>query len=412
MGEYDWSKLSPEQEAQFRSEVDGWISRGWLVEHDSSCHEEPVSVLPLLAKVQSHKSSTPVRPCLDYRALNKCIVSHPGGEAPACDERLRAWRQAGPASNFQLLDISKAYLQVRVRPSLLKHQTVLWNGQVYVMERMGFGLSVAPKILDAIVKWVVRNFEGVDNYVDDLRVPDELLEPVARELAKYGLDTKPAEKFTEARVLGLQLEQRTGETCWRRRDGCDMKLPAIPTKRDIFKWCGRLVGHYPVCSWLRPACSYLKRLSSEGNTEWDQSVSLEVAEACHSLVERVSRQDPVHGVWQPDSSDPWIVWCDASDVAIGVALQAGDSIVEDAAWLRETDDRRHINVVELDAAIKGLSLAVDWQVTDLQLMTDSKTVAGWLKYIADNTRRVRVSGFKEVLVQRHLQIVNPLPASH
>lgn len=37
-----------------------------------------------------------------------------------------------------------------------------------------------------------------------------------------------------------------------------------------------------------------------------------------------------------------MVWCDASDVAIGVALQAGGHTMEDAAWLREAADWRHV----------------------------------------------------------------------
>ena len=38
------------------------------------------------------------------------------------------------------------------------------DSTVYMMERMGFGLSVAPKFFDAVVKWTPRDFEGVDNY--------------------------------------------------------------------------------------------------------------------------------------------------------------------------------------------------------------------------------------------------------
>ena len=69
-----------------------------------------------------------------------------------CGDTLRAWRLAGAAGGYKLLDISKAYLQVRVLPSQLKHQTVMWDGEVYVMERIGFGLAVALKVMDAIIK--------------------------------------------------------------------------------------------------------------------------------------------------------------------------------------------------------------------------------------------------------------------
>ena len=193
LGEYRRNKLSEEEEKLFGDEVQTWIDRGWLVKHSTERHGEPLSVLPILAKLQEHKPTMPVRPCLDYRALNNCIVSHPGLEAPACGEKLRLWRKCGPAGDYQLLDISKAYLQVHVNPKLLQHQVVVWKGEVYVMERMGFGLCVAPKFLDMIVKWVTRKFVGVDNYVDDLLVPTELVDCVSAELAKYGLPTKPAE---------------------------------------------------------------------------------------------------------------------------------------------------------------------------------------------------------------------------
>ena len=52
------------------------------------------------------------------------------------------------------------------------------------MERMGFGLAVAPKVMDAIIKWVIRGFTDVDNYVDDLRVPEQIEEEVQAKLAR------------------------------------------------------------------------------------------------------------------------------------------------------------------------------------------------------------------------------------
>ena len=50
--------------------------------------------------------------------------------------------------------------------------------------------------------------------------------------------------------------------------------------------------------------------------------------------------------------------------------------MEDAAWLRETNDPRHINVAELEAVIKALYLAAAWRIQTLLLMTDSKRVTG------------------------------------
>ena len=101
VGEYPRDRLSAKEEELFGMEVEGWITKGWLkpVESDQA---ELMCVLPLIAQVQEHKPSTPVRPCLDYRLLNEQIVSHPGSEAPACNEKLRKWRQSGPADEYEL----------------------------------------------------------------------------------------------------------------------------------------------------------------------------------------------------------------------------------------------------------------------------------------------------------------------
>ena len=40
------------------------------------------------------------------------------------------------------------------------------------MTRMGFGLSVAPKLMNIIVRYVTRAMPDVDNYVDDVVVPE------------------------------------------------------------------------------------------------------------------------------------------------------------------------------------------------------------------------------------------------
>ena len=155
VGEYSRKKLSDGQEAQFKEEIALWMKNGWLVPYDGKKHGPIGAVLPLIAVCQAHKPTTPVRPCLDYRTLNEHIVSYPGAEAPACGEKLREWRQRCPEA--ALVDIRKAYLNVRIRPDLQRFQVVAFDGKLYVMERMGFGLAIAPKMMDLIVKYVRRD---------------------------------------------------------------------------------------------------------------------------------------------------------------------------------------------------------------------------------------------------------------
>ena len=416
LGEYSRSRLTPHQEGLFQAEVEKWIESGWLVPHNPEVHGQPAAVLPLIAQVQEHKATTPVRPVLDYRLLNKHLISTPGRDAVVCEETLRKWRKDGDPSELALLDIKKAYLQVHVAPELLRFQTVIWKGQLFVMTRMGFGLSIAPKFMNMIVRWITRGMPAVDNYVDDLKAPRKDCPDVASKLAEHGLPTKPAEPFAESRVLGLQLSKDEETVMWRRRDRADLELPSVITKRAVFQWCGRLTGHVPVCGWLRPACSMLKRIAGvddEDNAiDWDEEVSVRVARYCRELEARITKDggDPARGRWQVSMRDDTCVqvWCDASSIALGVCIEIDGDIVEDKAWLRPADDNRHINVAELEAAIRGLNLAVSWNAKKLTLRTDSRTVASWLRDVVENLQRSRMKGLHEVLVQRRLQIVADL----
>lgn len=407
IGEYPRSKLTDEQEQLFQREVDGWLESGWLIPHDPVQHGSPRCVLPLIAQVQDHKPSTPVRPCLDYRLLNKQILSNPGLDAPACGEKIRKWRQAGPADEYVLLDIKKAYLQVHVSADLQPYQAVLWRGKLYMMARMGFGLAVAPKFMDIIVKYVLRDYADTDNYVDDLFVPKRDQKEVEARLEEYGLTTKPAESVPTARVLGLQLSAAEDGVQWSRRD-VNLQVPKPATKRSVFSWCGKLLGHYPVCGYLRPACSFIKRQASVSSESWDSPVNADVVQLCNDLLTRIGESDPARGVWSASvrgAGDDVTVWCDASDLAYGVVLEANGAVIEDRSWLRPKDDKRHINIAELDAAIKALELSAEWNVSRLVLRTDSKTVFGWVQSVLKNTARVKTSGLQNLLVQRRLQII-------
>ena len=137
-------------------------------------------------------------------------------------------------------------------------------------------------------------------------------------------------------------------------------------------------------------------------------------QACSaSLLKRVQESDPVCGVWQVSNlaTSAATVWCDASNLAIGVTLEVEGNMVEDGCWLRPYDDMRHINVVELDSVVKGLTLAVKWKLKNVKVVTDSRSVSGWLQRLVSNSSRVRVSGLQEVLVLRRLQIIEDLIAT-
>ena len=108
---------------------------------------------------------------------------------------------------------------------------------------------------------------------------------------------------------------------------------------------------------------------------------------------------------RPGASDSIVVWCDASNLAMGVVLEIDGNVIEDGTWMRPVDDKRHINVVELEAALKGIKLALMWHVDYLVLRTDSRPVACWLEQVVGNVCRVKTSGLNDVLIQGRMQII-------
>ena len=59
-------------------------------------------------------------------------------------------------------------------------------------------------------------------------------------------------------------------------------------------------------------------------------------------------------------------------------------VVEDAAWLRKKSDYNHINVVKLDASIKGVNLVLKWGLKEIEIQIDSITVPSWVHSIIMN----------------------------
>ena len=253
---------------------------------------------------------------------------------------------------------------------------------------------------------------GTDHYIDDVIVNEDVVsvDKVIKHLAKWGLESKQAQPLESSKVLGLQLQREVdGELTWHRGKplpeavmGSERKI----TRRELFSICGQLIGHYPVVGWIRVGCGFIKRQSS--GTTWDDDIGERAKVLLHDLVARVMTEDPVRGRWSPPVDGSVRIWCDASSVAIGTAVEINGSIMEDAAWLRKVDDAAHINVAELEAVIRGLNLAIKWKATDVELITDSATVKGWLESVFSSTHKARVHGIAEMLVKRRLGILSEL----
>ncbi|KFD72888.1 hypothetical protein M514_14792 [Trichuris suis] len=240
-------------------------------------------------------------------------------------------------------------------------------------------------------------------YLDDILVNEDIVKAsrVEEHLARYGLLCKPPERVGDGtRVLGLRVWGERDRLVWRR----DTKVGDVPqrlSRRSVFSYCGRLTGHFPVCGWLRVAAAFLKRAVTAATSSWDEAVeSSWLKTFLGEIAARMSKEDPVRGTWNV-SGERARLWVDASALAIGAALEVDGSIVEDAAWLRP-NDACHINMAEVDAAIKGLNLALSWNMKTVELMTDSSTVFRWISNGLSGRTRLKTKAANEMLIRRRI----------
>ena len=211
-----------------------------------------------MAVVQQNKSK--VHPVLDFRELNGYVDAYTA-HADVCVQKLREWRKKG--SNVSVLNLQRAYLQVRVHKSLWPYQTVIFEGKRYCLSHMGFGLNVAPSIMQAIVEAALSKDNAVRQatsaYIDDVFINEDIVSAtrVKQHLANFGLKSKEPEWLQNgAWVLGLTVWEKDKMLIWERRNEVPSVLQVL-TQRSVFSFCGKLVGHFPVVKWLRLAASFI-----------------------------------------------------------------------------------------------------------------------------------------------------------
>ena len=160
-----------------------------------------------MAVVQRNKRK--VCPVMDFRELNTHIDAFTA-DSDVCADKLRVWRRQD--ANVSVVDLAKAYLQIRIRDSLWPYQTVSFRGRRYCLTRLGFGLNVAPLIMRAVLDCVLSQdpviWKGTSAYVDDILVNEDVVTAshVEQHLEKYELTSTPHVRLAEGgRALDLRV---------------------------------------------------------------------------------------------------------------------------------------------------------------------------------------------------------------
>ena len=151
-------RFSPEERRMIRAEVQKLVDRG-VIRRSMS----PWAAQCLCVK----KKDGTVRLCIDWRELNKRLVSDSGGlgDMQSIFDGLKGKRyftQRDLASGFQQVTVSE---KDRFKTAFRDADGMLWE-----FNRAGFGLSVLPAAFSRRVKSALGHIDGVFSWLDDILI--------------------------------------------------------------------------------------------------------------------------------------------------------------------------------------------------------------------------------------------------
>ena len=159
------------------------------------------------------------------------------------DDVVRRLVQMGPGAEMAKIDVKSAYRIVPVHPSDRWMLGIYWNGGVFVVAALPFGLRSAPKIFNALadaVEWMAKrqgkcesNLLALKELCTLLGIPlaEEKVEGPSTSLTFLGIEIDTV--AGEVRLPRAKLELLVQELeVWKRRKRC--------TKRELLLITGKL----------------------------------------------------------------------------------------------------------------------------------------------------------------------------
>ena len=305
-------RLALTEQAELQKQLKDLLDKGFICPSHSS-YASPC----LFVK----KKDGTFRMCCDYRALNTQTVKsqYP---LPRIEDILD---QLGSAKYFSKLDLAAGYHQIKMEPDSAYLTAIQTKFGLYEWKVMPFGLTNAPstfqQCMDATLEGLIGS--GVAVYLDDIIIYTETWEEhvdkvkqVFNRLLQHHFKVKLKKcEFgqTETTYLGHTLK---GGQIAVQNDKVQAvsQLPVPTTIRQLRSFLGacnyyrRFIKDYAKIA--KPLTQLLKKDTLYVWTEDRQS-------AFDFLKEALSTA-PILKV--PDPNSDFVVWCDASDYALGAVL--------------------------------------------------------------------------------------------
>ena len=312
-------KMSVVDKARLDTDINAWLANGWIRRSESEWGA-PIHYVP--------KSNGERRLVMDYRGLNACTIPNAAG-LPSSEEMID---QLYGSRVWSKLDATAGYCQLRIRPGDEFKTAFRCRFGHFEWLVMPFGLINAPASFQAFMHHVLSSFldvfvivflDDILVFSENLKEHEKHLRQVLQSLRDNAVYLKPSKCnlfATSITFLGHNLTSE-GMSMMPDKVDCILSWPLPRTARQVREFLG-LVQFYRryirFCSKLTAPISDLLRKTNlpdapSKTIKW----SAEAEQSFHDLKEALSTA-PVLSIADP--SLPYIMHCDASDVAIGAAL--------------------------------------------------------------------------------------------
>lgn len=415
---------------------------------------ESVFYLPHHAVVKENNESTKVRPVFDGSVKNKGSVS------------LNEVLDCGPSLLPQLIDlllrfryhtipftgdITKAFLQLSVKEIERDYLRFLWNDSTYRFKRVCFGITCAPFLLNATIRYHLMNCSGdiaekmsKSFYVDDLISGSSSIDECIAEIKTSSTIMKAAcMNLTKWTTSSQQLAQNLHENhdiemkCtgitkvlgipWNLdTDELEIFIPDFNlkgtklTKRIILSYTAKIFDPFGfACPIVVSLKLFIKSLWLKGY-DWDVSISNEETEEFFKMVSSFSDCQKIsiprcYCEKMDDISKPALhVFCDASEQAYSacVYLQTTSSngsmfsafVISKsrlAPVKRVTLPRLELLSCHLGSKLLKIVLnALGLKNADVYCWTDSSIALSWIRSSSSRYKQFvsnRVQAIQEVI---------------
>ena len=309
-------RMSPVETEELRKQVDAYLAAGHI---EPACSPFGAGVLFV------PKKEGTLRMCVDYRALNKITLAdrYP---MPRIDEMLDS---IAFATYFTKLDLTQGFHQIRIHPESIYKTAFQTKFGSFQFRVMPFGLSNAPATFQRTMNNLFDDIRAyVGAYMDDIIVFSKTLEEhvlhVTEVLSRleretlYGKESKTEYAQPEVEFCGyivgsggIRPQPSKLQAVY------DWKPPCTPTQvRSFLGLCGfynRFVPHFATI-----AAPLTDLLHKSKTWEWSTLQQESFDQLKRALLSKVI-------LAFPDTTPPYVLHSDASEVGIGATLSQPDT---------------------------------------------------------------------------------------